>query len=195
MKHLLKYNELFSSSKRVLIIHGYGVNSEGCFYPWLKSELEKMGYVVDLPSLPDSDPNIDVQIDYIMENYPDKMDIIIGHSLGSVAALKLIEKLDYKIDDLILVSGFIDNNFYEGDEDIDGLANICDWKFNFNHIISKIENIYILRPEVDTSVTTQQTEDLSIALDSPIHIFKQTEDHACGETEPGILNYIKSKVK
>ena len=71
MKHLLKYNELFSSSKRVLIIHGYGVNSEGCFYPWLKSELEKMGYVVDLPSLPDSDPNIDVQIDYIMENYPD----------------------------------------------------------------------------------------------------------------------------
>lgn len=181
--------------KRVLLLHGYGTNADSDFHPWLKSELEKLGYVVELPNLPNpNDPNIDEQVKHIIENYTNKKNIILGHSMGCVTALKLIESLDYKIDDLVLVSGFIDNNFYEGDEDIENLANSCDWIFNFDEIKSKVENIHILRPMIDTAVTIEQTKSLSEHLNSPIHTFEQIEDHACGETEPGILNYIKRNI-
>lgn len=186
MKHIKPYK------KRVLLLHGYGTNAHSDFHPWLKSKLEDVGYIVELPNLPNPDePLIEEQVEYVLEKYPTKKNMIIAHSLGCVTALKLIESLDYKIDDLILVSGFIDYNFYEGDEDIENLSGCCDWDFDFNRIKSSVGNIHILRPQIDTAVTPQQTESLSKKLGSPIHIFKQVEDHACGKTEPGILNYIK----
>lgn len=175
-----------------MLIHGYGTNAHSDFHPWLKSKLENAGYIVELPNLPNPDePLIDEQVNYIIDNYPQPKSIIVAHSLGCVVALKLIEEVDYKVDDLVLVSGFIDTNFGDGDEDIDNLFGICDWKFNFQLIKSRVKRIHILRPEIDTAVTLDQTKKLSKKLGVPIHFFKGVEDHACGKEEPGILNYIK----
>lgn len=190
---VLKKYESFSSYGRALLIHGYGTNAQSDFHPWLKRELEKLGYIVELPNLPHPDePSIDEQVGYIMDNYPQPKKLILGHSLGCVVALKMIEEIDYDVDDLVLVSGFIDTNFNDGDEDIDELLMVCDWKFNYNLIKSKVKRIHVLRPEIDTAVTLEQTKDLSKKLGVPIHFFKGMEDHACGEKEPGILNYIKN---
>lgn len=186
---------IFESNTRtrnVCIIHGYGTNTSECFYNWLKLELEKLGFNVELPNLPnENNPICDEQVKYIMDNYPDKKDIIIGHSFGSCVAMKLVENLNYKIDSLILVSGFIDNNFNEGDEDIEALSNSCDYKFNFKNIKSK-SNVYILRPNLDTSVTLNQTKVMSNKFKEPIIFFKEEDDHACGEKEQGILSFIKT---
>lgn len=188
MKYLKKFN-----SKTAIIIHGYGVESNDCFYPWLKSELESIGYNVELPKLPNPhNPNVDEQVDYILDNYPSKKNIIIGHSFGCPVAMKLVEKLDYSIDSLFLVCGFTDTNF--GDEDDDEvLINSCDWKFNFSDIKSKT-NVYILRPKLDTSVTLNQTKDMSRKFGVPISYFSQIEDHACGSREPELLSFIKKHI-
>lgn len=176
------------SEKRVLIIHGYNTNANECFYPWLKKTLTKMGYVVDLPNLPNpTSPDIDEQVNYILENYPNKQNIILAHSWGSCIAMKLIEKLDYKIDKLILVSGFCDNNFSDDD---DGLDNACDWNFNFQDVKSKCDQIINLRPLTDTAVSLTQTKALSKSLEVPITKFKEVEDHACGDQEPELLKYF-----
>lgn len=178
-------------SNNILIIHGYNVNNKECFYPWLKTSLEKLGHSVELPSLPNTtNPNINKQVNYIIKKHPEKKNIIIAHSLGSVVSLKLIEKLDYEVDSLILISGFADTNFNEGDEDTTTLANACDWKFNFKEIKSKVKNIYVLKPQNDSEVTLNQTKMLSENLNVSYITFKEVEDHACGEVEPEILNFI-----
>lgn len=192
MEHITPYKLFESKSKTALIIHGFGTNATECFYPWLKASLEKLGYAVELPNLPNpTDPNCEEQVQYILDNYPSKKDLIIGHSYGAPVAMKLVEELDYKIDSLVLVSGFIDANFNDGDEDIELLEKSCDWNFNFSDIKSKA-NVYLLRPNLDTAVTLQQTKDMASKFQEPIHYFKEVEDHACGEKEPGILNFIKS---
>lgn len=184
--------EAKKNQKVVLIIHGYGANSDECFYPWLKRKLENLGYKVELPSLPNTDrPSADEQVEYILENYPGKKDIIVSHSFGTCVAMKLVEKLNYKFDSLFLVAGLIDDNFpFFDEEEAEILAESCDWKFNFADIKSKTD-VYILRPEIDSEISLEQTESLAEAFDEPIHFFKQKEDHACGEKEPGVFNFIK----
>jgi len=182
--------------KVALIIHGYGANSEECFYPWLKRKLENLGYKVELPSLPNADrPNADEQVEYILENYPNKKDIIISHSFGTCVAMKLVEKFDYEFDSLFLVAGFIDHNFtFTDEEEIEILSQGCDWEFNFDDIKSKT-NVYILRPETDSEISLEQTESLAEAFDEPIHFFKEKEDHACGEKEPEVFKFIKDIIR
>ncbi len=196
MKFISPYITFESKKDRqkvALIIHGFGddVNETECFYPWLKKKLENIGYRVEVPSLPNPGrPNIDEQVNYILDNYPSKKDIIISHSFGTCVSMKLVEKINYKFDSLFLVAGFIDDNFIFDDEEKEILSEACDWKFNFSDIKSKA-NIYILRPEVDSEISLSQTESLSAAFDEPIHYFRQKEDHACGEKEPGIFKFIK----
>jgi predicted alpha/beta hydrolase family esterase len=189
MKHLKLYESF--GNKTAIIIHGYGVTSDECFYPWLKSSLEKSGYTVELPQLPNpTNPNVDEQVDYIVENYPNKKNIIIGHSFGCPVAMKLVERLNYKIDALVLVSGFIDTNFGDDEED-EVLSDSCDWVFNFSDIKSKA-NVYILRPNIDSAVTLQQTKDMANEFGVEINYFNPVEDHACGAKEPEILKFINS---
>jgi len=186
---------MFRKNKVALIIHGYGVNYNECFYPWLKNRLEKLGYKVELPDLPNSqEPNINDQVNFILKNYPDKKNIIIGHSLGACTAMKIVEKINYKIDSLFLISGFIDCNFSNtSDEEHEILLKSCDWKFNFDDIKSK-SDVYILRPEIDSEVNLKQTEEMAKAFNVPINFFESIEDHACGEEEPEIFKFIKNNI-
>src|SRR3990167_7235550 len=99
--------------KNALILHGAGNNSQGNWFPWLKKELEKKGYKVWVPDLPNSDvPDVDSWLATIFANKDwkfNKESIIIGHSAGSTCILRLFEKLpsDIKINKAILVAGVV----------------------------------------------------------------------------------------
>jgi predicted alpha/beta hydrolase family esterase len=190
MKYISTYRLFEKADQKVaLILHGYGVTKNDCFYMWLKSKLEKIGYVVEVPSFPDNDnPKADYRVKYILDNYPGKKDLIIGHSFGACVSMKLVEKLNYNFDSLVLVSGCIDAKFNDKEYD-EEIFKACDWKFNFNNIKSKT-NVYILRPFKDTGVSLRQTKDMAKAFNEPINFFKEKEDHACGRSEPGIFDFI-----
>jgi uncharacterized protein len=81
---------------RAFIIHGYLGYAGEAWQPWLKSELEKRGYVVALPEMPHADrPTIPEWIGFIssLVGRPDEKTVMIGHSLGSQAVLRYLETL------------------------------------------------------------------------------------------------------
>jgi len=98
--------------KNVLILHGTQGNSKENWFPWLKLELEKKGYKVWLPDLPDANiPNLKKYNDFILSNKDWKFDsesVIVGHSSGSVAILALLNELpdEVVVDTCILVAPF-----------------------------------------------------------------------------------------
>ncbi|MDP2641835.1 MAG: alpha/beta hydrolase [bacterium] len=55
--------------KRVFIIHGWEGNPEEGWFPWAKKELEKKGFEVNVPSMPDVDgnPEIESRVNFIKE--------------------------------------------------------------------------------------------------------------------------------
>ena len=88
--------------KNVFIFHGTEGYPEENWFPWLKQELEKLDYQVYVPHFP-SPPKIPAKIsewfDVLKEyeKYINKDTILIGHSLGGIFNLRLLEKLEYPV--------------------------------------------------------------------------------------------------
>jgi predicted alpha/beta hydrolase family esterase len=84
--------------KKAIIIHGTEGYPEENWFPWLKQQLEERGYDVTVPQFP-SPPVVAAKISEwfnVIDNLNYKFDkntLIIGHSLGGVFTLRILEKL------------------------------------------------------------------------------------------------------
>ncbi len=96
--------------QKVLLIHGFADTGEGNWLPWLKIELEKQGFEVFNPTLSNSKaPDLKTWLSELKE-YVDQLgedDMIIAHSLGTKAAVHLIEKNKKRIGHLFLIGSLL----------------------------------------------------------------------------------------
>lgn len=100
--------------RNALILQGSENTPEGNWYPWLKGELEKRGFRVWLPALPQ--PEFPMQREWLHAVFSrddwifNEMSLIIGHSLGATLALRILENLPIgiTIEESILVAGFVE---------------------------------------------------------------------------------------
>ncbi|CAF0780052.1 unnamed protein product [Adineta steineri] len=102
-----------NAKQRVIIIHGSAI-SPGIinrhWYKWLQTELSKLDIDALAPAMPDEREAKDsIWIPYLINNLNVKEnDILVGHSSGAMAILRLCEQM--KIKGLILVSAGYDKN-------------------------------------------------------------------------------------
>lgn len=95
---------------KILILHGMGSSPDNYWHPWIKKELTEKGYTVSAPQLPNTDEaKLSEWLPFILENENiDEDTILISHSAGGPLILSILENLDFKIKQAILVSGFVD---------------------------------------------------------------------------------------
>lgn len=96
--------------KNASIFHGTGGTPQHFWHPYVKNELEKIGYTVWVPQLPETDnPNLEIQLPFVLSNYNyNENSVLIGHSAGCPLILSVLENIDIKVKLSILVAGFID---------------------------------------------------------------------------------------
>ncbi len=117
--------------KRVLIVHGFQGSPDTGWKPWIATELEKKGFKVFVPFMPDPDhPKATEWISKIAEivGRPDKGTYLIGHSLGCPAILRYLETLDkgQQVGGAILVAG---PAYYRGVKEIRNFfSSPFEWK-------------------------------------------------------------------
>jgi len=94
--------------KTIIILHGTGETQNSFWYPWLKNEIEKIGYKFVLPQLPNSNtPKLEEQLEFCLENLElNENTNIITHSSGTPLALALLERSSSTIEKLISVAGY-----------------------------------------------------------------------------------------
>lgn len=107
--------------KRVFIIHQWMAGADGDWRPWLRSELEKKGYEVFVPDMPDIDtPVIEKWVSHLAEivGTPDEGTYFIGHSIGCQAIMRYLEKLpdNEKVGGAIFVAGWFNMANLEDEE-------------------------------------------------------------------------------
>jgi len=96
--------------KRVFIIHGWDGYPEEGWFPWLKIELEKLGFEVTIPAMPDSaKPAIEVWVSFLSKlvGDPNEQTYFVGHSIGCQAVLRYLDTLETKIGGAVLVAGWL----------------------------------------------------------------------------------------
>ena len=83
-------------AKRVYVIHGWGDSPASNWIPCLKEELERKGFSVTAPDMPDTNnPSIYVWPNFISSLVvdPDRSTFLIGHSMGCQAIVRYLSNL------------------------------------------------------------------------------------------------------
>ena len=99
------------AKKRLIIVHGWeGYPKEG-WYPWLKKEMEKRGWEVQVPTMPSTNrPKIFEWLPFLQQTVgkADGSVFLVGHSLGCITILRFLENLQESklIGGAILIAGF-----------------------------------------------------------------------------------------
>lgn len=175
--------------KNALILHGTGATPESNWFSWLKKELEKKGYKVWLPQLPQADkPNLGRYSKFLLSrNWDFNQDsVIIGHSSGAVATLGLLQALPEgtKVDTCILVGTF------NGSLGWDNLKDLEKVKFDWGKIKSKARKFIFLHSDDDPHCPLDHAKFQAKKLDGEL-IIKPGEQHFMIEKLPFLLTLLK----
>jgi hypothetical protein len=124
-------------SKRVFIVHGWDGYPEEGWFPWLKTELEKRGFNVFVPSMPNpSKPEIIPWVNHLRKviGKPDKNTFLVGHSIGCQTILHYLDTTqgDVNFGGTVFVAGFVKLENLKTDEEKDlarrWLTPLLDWE-------------------------------------------------------------------
>lgn len=181
---------------KALILHGTGNNHAGNWFPWLKTELENLGYEVWVPDLPKSNrPNIERYNKFLLgEEWDFNDNLIIGHSSGAVEVLALLEALpdNIKVNTAIMVSVF------EGDLGWEDLKNLDGLKFDFEKIRSKAKQFIVIHSDDDPHCPPEGAKRIASKLGAEFKLFhgmKHFSEHTDSRFTkfPELLKIIKEK--
>jgi predicted alpha/beta hydrolase family esterase len=150
----------------VLIFHGTEGYPEENWFPWMKTELESKGHTVFVPQFP-SPPIVPAKLGEwfdVLEEYRQYIDsetIIIGHSLGGVFTLRVLEQLIAPINTACFVGtpvGIKPITFYDRDVSFSG------FDFNWDAIKRNAQHFIAFQSDDDPYVGLANGEELAARL-------------------------------
>lgn len=185
--------------KRVIIVHGWDGYPEEGWFPWLKRELEKKGFEVSVPQLPDpGTPQIAKWVPKLAETVgtPSEGIYLVGHSMGCQTIARYLETLPggAKIGGAIFVAGFFKRlTGIESDEEKEIVNAWLGTPLDFQKMKSHLPKSVAIFSDNDPYVPLDNIDDFRDKLDSEI-LIKNSMGHfnkSAGITElPVVLESI-----
>ena len=187
------------SQYNYVILHGYTGRNDKNFIPWLKHELEQRGAKVQVPQLPNTDNPTEVeQVQYVLDHVQfDENTVLIGHSLGGLVAMRVLEKLPHKIHHLMLVAPAVLRQFYQGSDDIDTktgerkrFIDHFSYDFDFDKISSQAVHKTILQDNNDSESRKPSMRYIADNIGATLCKTVANKRHFVAEQEPFILETL-----
>lgn len=153
--------------KNAIIIHGTYGNPDENWFPWLKTELEKIGYQVYVPTFPTPEnQNLESWLEVLGDLYSNigAQTVLIGHSVGASFILSILESLDLPVRAAFLISGFLG---LSGNEEFDNLNySFTTRPLNWKKIRHNVGKIFIYHSNNDPYVPIEQARVLARHLNT-----------------------------
>ncbi|OGI64069.1 hypothetical protein A3H53_04130 [Candidatus Nomurabacteria bacterium RIFCSPLOWO2_02_FULL_40_10] len=150
----------------IFIFHGTEGYPEENWFPWIKEKLEEKSCKVFVPQFP-TPPIVSAKISEwfeVLNNYEQYINedtILIGHSLGGVFALRVLEKLKYPVKAVFLVGVPVGiKPLLNYDRDISFSGFDFDWAI----IKHKARNFAVYHSDNDPYVSLGNGEELAKKL-------------------------------
>lgn len=94
--------------RRAIIFHGTGAHPDVVWLPWLRERLTRRGYTVEVPHYPDLNVEpITSFLPKVLTNHTfDENTVLVGHSGGAALLLAILERIDTRVHQAVLVAGY-----------------------------------------------------------------------------------------
>lgn len=170
--------------KRVFIIHGWGGYPEEGWFPWLKSELEKHGFDVTVPVMPDTNhPDKEVWISHLasLVRGPDRDTYFVGHSIGANAVIRYFEYLNGEhVGGAVLVAPYFGKVIFEEGESKKIADPWLNTPIDFSKVKNTTSNLTAIFSDNDTWIPLENRDYFEKVL-SPKIIIEHDMGHINGE--------------
>src|SRR3989338_7890463 len=152
------------------IIHGVYANPEANWFPWLKKQLESLGYEVIIPKFPTP---LDQSLESwfrVFSQYENKINeetAMIGHSLCAAFILNYLEKTNKKIKAAFLVAGFyklLGNQYDEMNK------TFVNKQFNWEEVKQSCGRIFVYGSDDDPYISMGVTNELAKNLNAELNV-------------------------
>jgi len=150
----------------VFIFHGTEGYPEENWFPWLKEKLEAKGHKVLVPQFP-TPPVVPAKINEwfeVLKNYVQYINeetILIGHSLGGIFTLKILEQLKYPIKAVFLIGTPVGvRPILNYDRDV----SFAGFSFDWPTIKSRAKSFTVFQSDNDQYVSLGNGEQLAKEL-------------------------------
>ncbi len=181
---------------KVVILHGTSADHTQNWFPWLKSELEKLGHEVWVPDLPGAEePHIDKYNEFLLASGWDFSDnLLIGHSSGSVEVMALMEVLP---ENVRIKAGVLVGTF-RGDLGWKSLKGV-NKEFDYAKIKSKADKFVVVHSDDDPYCPLDGAKWIADELNASLKIFHGMGHFSYGldprfNQFPELLEIIKSEI-
>lgn len=184
-----------SQIKHFVLLHGKGGSAKTNFLPWLKTELESLGFSVEAPELPNSaEPNDDEQTEYVLKHCSlDEHTAVVGHSFGGIVGLRLLEK-GQKLGSVTLVGTPFTADFLDGRPRPTVKAAV-DKGFKFTDIKKNCPSFTALYDTGDYVVPMSDGKSFAEGLGIDLTQAQGSKGHFTGKIEPAVLDAVKLTIE
>ena len=169
------------------MIHGWGGEPNVGWMLWLRKELEKKGFEVIAPQMPNTDyPKIDEWVGFLKQKVgePDENTYFVGHSIGCQTVLRYLEKLpeNVKVGGALFVAGWFNltSEVYEDEEDAEIAKPWLETPIDCDKILTHTKKFTALFSDKDPYVPVEDSEIFKEKLGAKI-IIQHNRGHFAGE--------------
>lgn len=146
--------------KKVFIVHRWDGSPDGDWLPWVKKELESIGYVVKALRMPNPEvPVIGEWVDRLAveANDYDEDTIFVGHSIGCQTIMRYFETQERKARGAIFVAGWF-NLINLEDESVEAIARPwTETPINTEKVKNTLGHICVILGDNDEWVSYKET--------------------------------------
>ena len=95
-------------NRKAILFHGTAAHPDVVWLPWLRKRLSERGYAVEAPHYPSLNAeSIVTFLPKVLSNHTfDVNTVLVGHSGGAALLLAILEHIDTRVDQAILVAGY-----------------------------------------------------------------------------------------
>jgi predicted alpha/beta hydrolase family esterase len=153
---------------RIVVAHGYLADPTRHWFPWL---IDHYGSdVVSVIELPDpEEPELEAWVHTAAAaiGEVDEATILLGHSLGCVTLLHVLNRLEqpWRLGGLVLVSGFVDRL-----SNLPKLDLFTEEPLDLDRVRRNTLTRHVLRSDDDGTVAPEHTDRLAALLDAPVTV-------------------------
>lgn len=153
--------------KKVIFIHGYTSSPKKKKYRIIAQELNKQGVDYSIPALPGGEyPHSKKWLEIIDKEVKNSKSpvVLVGHSLGTRAALLYLDKFEVRVDTVILIGAFNNNYVANRKRRDERYSDFFDYAVNVEKVKKLANKFIVVHSKDDDSIDYSQGKQISREL-------------------------------